>query len=391
MTSPVDTSVKYFHSGMLDAPVLGASAGSLLAVLDACLVNGFGLKTTTSATVVSGVATLNITGGHAFEKDTVIIVSGATPSSLNGEQKVTSKTSGSVSFNTAESDVTPTGTITVKLAPAGWEKPFSKTNVNTYKPLDITSTGNILRVDDTNSYNGRITAFTAMTDVDTGDDQYPSNSQLSGGAYWSKSSGGTNIQWRVVASGKHLFFIVRPNPASNYDYHTFHFGDMVSVREGSNYDCVLQGAAVDASTGTLYDSDFLYKTSNAESLGVFSPKSYTGVGGAIRLGRSFTSLGVTPANNSYSGKVIENRYPNPVDGGIHLVPLNLFEVAAQAVRGHVAGLYCIPQNVPAGQLDNGSVIEGSLSGVSKKFLCLGGSAPWYNYAVAAIDITGPWG
>ena len=39
------TSVKYFHSELPGAPVLSGTAGSRIAVLDACLVNGWGLLT----------------------------------------------------------------------------------------------------------------------------------------------------------------------------------------------------------------------------------------------------------------------------------------------------------------------------------------------------------
>lgn len=38
-----DTSVKYLHSAMPGAPVLSGTAGSLISVLDACLVNGLSL------------------------------------------------------------------------------------------------------------------------------------------------------------------------------------------------------------------------------------------------------------------------------------------------------------------------------------------------------------
>lgn len=50
----MSTAVKFFHSEMPSAPVLSGTAGSLLAILDACLVNGWGLMTATSVVVSGG-------------------------------------------------------------------------------------------------------------------------------------------------------------------------------------------------------------------------------------------------------------------------------------------------------------------------------------------------
>ena len=47
------TTVKHFHSAMSGAPVLNGTAGSLIAVLDACLQDGFGLKAASGITVAS--------------------------------------------------------------------------------------------------------------------------------------------------------------------------------------------------------------------------------------------------------------------------------------------------------------------------------------------------
>ena len=39
---PTDTTVKFYNSSMPGAPVLSGSAGAMLAVLQACLVDGWG-------------------------------------------------------------------------------------------------------------------------------------------------------------------------------------------------------------------------------------------------------------------------------------------------------------------------------------------------------------
>ena len=62
MVSPVDTSVKWARSTMPGAPVLTRAAGSLIGLLDALLVNGWGQQTATSVVVAGGVATATGSG-----------------------------------------------------------------------------------------------------------------------------------------------------------------------------------------------------------------------------------------------------------------------------------------------------------------------------------------
>jgi hypothetical protein len=50
---------------MVGAPTLNGTAGSLIAVLDAFLVNGFATKAVDSAQVTSGVCRMAITGASA--------------------------------------------------------------------------------------------------------------------------------------------------------------------------------------------------------------------------------------------------------------------------------------------------------------------------------------
>jgi len=50
---PADTTVKVFHSGMTGAPSLSGTAGALIAVLDALLINGFGANNLDSLVIAS--------------------------------------------------------------------------------------------------------------------------------------------------------------------------------------------------------------------------------------------------------------------------------------------------------------------------------------------------
>jgi hypothetical protein len=124
--------VKYFHSNMPGAPVLSGTAGALIAILDACLKDGFGLKTVDSLVIAGGVATMTISTGMTFEQDAVVQVAGITggAAALNGDRRLLSIAGNTATFDaTGVSDQTATGSITAKVSPLGWAKPFTGTNV----------------------------------------------------------------------------------------------------------------------------------------------------------------------------------------------------------------------------------------------------------------------
>ena len=118
----MSTSVKFFHSEMPDAPKLPGIVGSMIAVLDACLVNGWGLLAAQSASVAGEVCTLSFATGHAFEVDTVALVAGAAVAEINGEQRVSEAGTNLVRFPApGVADGPVGGAVTIKIAPAGWE------------------------------------------------------------------------------------------------------------------------------------------------------------------------------------------------------------------------------------------------------------------------------
>ena len=61
--------VKWMHNGMAGAPVLTNNWGSLTALLDALLVNGFNLKPVLEITRDGDTATARIGSGHGFMVD----------------------------------------------------------------------------------------------------------------------------------------------------------------------------------------------------------------------------------------------------------------------------------------------------------------------------------
>ena len=92
--------VKYIHNAMRGAPQLSGTAGTLIAVLDAFLLTGFGQVTALSVNVAGGIATATLQSGQSFDKDCIVLVEGATPAALNGEARVISTSSTSITWAT---------------------------------------------------------------------------------------------------------------------------------------------------------------------------------------------------------------------------------------------------------------------------------------------------
>lgn len=389
MTSPVDTSVKYFHSAMPGAPVLSGTAGAHLAVLDACLVTGFGLKSVDSLVVANNVATLNISTGHSFEVGTVALVAGATPDTLNGEQKITAITASTAAFaTTGVADMTATGTITAKVASAGWSKIFSGVNKAAYKSADVTSTMNVLRVDDTATTAMRASGYESMSDIDTGLGQYPTNAQVTGGLYWSKSdtANATARSWFVCVDSKTMY-IGRNVSASIPFMEIGMFGDPVFNRPtGDPYGCTILGPTANRSQGAAAtDAQLCY----AAAAGGYSARSYTGLGSSIGVGRSFPSS-VGSTSGTYSGNVSGGgTIPNPIDGGIYMSPLLYTE--STSLRGSFPGVFCSPQLIIQGTYSTGDKIVGvnGLPGRTLRAACSSNGA-WSVVFTCFFDTTGPW-
>lgn len=389
-----DTTVKYLHSGMTGAPVMSGTAGSLIAVLDACLVNGFGLVTADSMVIAGNVATINrAAGGLPGEVGSVITVAGSTVSGgvLNGEQKLTAVTGTSVSFaTTGIANQTATGTITAKMAPAGWAKTFAGTNLAAYKPTDVTATGCLLRVDDTAAQFSRVVGYEAMSDINTGTAPFPTSTQRSGGSYWSKSGTANTLakNWMIVSDGK-LFYFAREYWAAALGSHELTvFGDFLPTKSGDAFACVMTAMATDTSTGTPAVTNQYWYSDSTNAAEFYCPRSYTGIGTPVQMRRAMPAP-FAPSSQWVSGQLANGTpYPNPTDGGLYVTSHHLTESVSLALRGQSPGFYGCPQLVPNGQFAARDSVIG-VSGLTGRTLkALTCNTP--TFGVAFFDVTGPW-
>lgn len=389
-----DTSVKFLHSAMAGAPSLsGANGGAaLIALLDACLVNGFGSGAIDSIVVASGIATVTRSAGHPMEVGSVSLIAGVTPAGLNGEKKVLSvPTPTTYTFDaTGISDQTATGTPTHKLAPLGWTS-IGSGSVKAYKATDVTGTGCYLRVDDsgtTTANYARVVGYESMSDVNTGTGAFPTAAQMSGGLYWPKSSAvdATTRPWILAGDGRLFYLMVAYSGTTSASFASCSvFGDFLSNKSPDAYGCLVNGfnSSGFGTSGANPAFDYDGGDTGTSATALYLARSYTGLGSAVLARKAFPILfgGSTTVRSGAAGLP----FPNFADGGLYVAQHFLAENATTVYRGLSPGFFCSQQNVGASVFSNRDSVTG-VTGLAGRTL----KAINSNSGVFFIDATGPW-
>ncbi len=383
----------FLHNLQSGAPQLDGLAGSLIGILDACLVTGFGLQTAT-VNVASGIATLTTPSGHGFELHQVVEVAGATPSGLNGRQRVLSRTTTAITFDaTGIADGAATGSITVKLAPAGWSKVYSGTNKAAYRSNNVSGSQTYLRVDDTAGRNARVVGYETMSDIDTGEGLFPTAAQLSGGGWWPKSNSATSAAraWTVVANDRTVYLHTGCGDSAGSSGSVWGFGDFASYKVSDAYACCIFCASSDVSTDDGNNQLGAIETARpAFDNWAYLQRSFAGFSGAV-FARQLPESYLLRANSaSGAGYGAVTTFPNGPDSGLVLSRKALFEPSV-CLRGVLAGAYLTPQNCHANYSRN-TLQDGSGDLAGRKLLAVkcGLVAGTSSQGVMFFDVTGPW-
>ncbi len=430
-----DTSVRYFHSYMAGAPQLSANAGTLAAVLDAVLVDGFGLVSVSQIVVAAEVATATVPSNN-FGRLQVVRMEGSSTEALNGDKRVTSAVGNTFSFDaTGVADGTYTaGTMTAKRAPLGWSLPFTDTNKRMYRSLNVLSNGIMLRLDDTNTFNGwnmfanvagsyRSMSHMTMAWDATSIGAYSGHNSLS---FWVKSNvstGASSRPWVIVGDDRGFYINIlsdsgyssgrleyfgeiasptRPNDAFATILTSYDQGNVMPYTSGSStasapgLNAAVTGSSLfnlglisQESGGTAYycDSRMIAKSHNQlnNTYRVFFVGS---------MGPSYASSGVVFNASGYAGLP----YPNAPDAGVYIAE-NVYVVENGAgIRGTLPGYAQCLQTRPFGVWL--SIVENMPGAPGRIFMTTQGNAAGngalntaglttYNGEVW-LDILGPW-
>jgi hypothetical protein len=345
---------------------MSGTIGAAIAVLDACLQNGYGQVTLDSVIIAANVATATKAAGHGFtaagETHPVIRIAGATSSLLNGDYRITILSTTQFTFTTSGlADQLASGTITAKRAPAGFTKVFTGTNLAAYRSDDLTGTRLYLRLDDTGTTQATAIIYEVMTGITTGTGLAPTTGNVIVGK--SASADNTARPWRLIADSKMLYLFI--NRTSGWTGGLC-FGDINTYRSGDAYHCYICGGR--------YASDGLWLSAiHGETTSCYLSRAYTQCGSAIASSR------YSHRRCDYSG-VNGQESPNLVDNSVHLWPIEAWESNTRA-RGLMPGLYCPIHN----SLPNDGVIINNVPGIGTVLI-----QNCYDNHRFGINITGPW-
>lgn len=382
------TNVKFFRFDDTGAPAqIAQTAGQMLAILDAILINGYNSKTITITRNLE-VATASCVG-HGFRDGACLLIAGANESGYNGEKYITRIDADTFTFPVSALLASPaTGTITAKVAPAGWTKPFTGTNKAVYRQ----GSGNMryMRINDATSgqgtaQSGRIMGFESMTDVDAGSGQFPAQTQVPDGLYFYRSSDSNARNWMAVATDRHLFMWVNNNGNTNGTYCTaWYFGDLKPRNPADPYATMIIAPTNNGSDHGRFTTQAQVRN-GAGVLGHYFPRSYTGVGNAV-LAAKFGDCSFDSSTSGYIGAV-GAAYPNPADGSLLMAPVTAFEPLTYCIRGMIPGLWAPLHGYALNQHDTLSG-TGDLAG--KSFMCLFSSYSSLAFGQFLLETSNTW-
>lgn len=325
--------VKYFRSAQSGAPVLSGTKGTMISVLDACLISGFNLKPITNLTWAEGVAKVTIDGGHGYLEDDIVLVEGAEQPGYNGEHRIRVLSPTQFTWLLPDDPLASpaTGSLTVKIAPIGWDKVFAATNKAVYRSRRPEGTGYLLRVNhDSDTRYARVRGFLSMTDVDTGLEPFPTTGVNEGGLHWA-ASGYANTsarEWSLIGDAGMFFLLVRSH--DSYGIAFYGFGDISTYKPGDAHHCILMGQ--EANDPYYAYAGFANGNMRADT-GRYIAKRYFQVGGT----RSFIMSGSAMSGSFGRGLP----FPSPIDNAVHFYRV---QVQDDSVRGDMPGvIQCIEE------------------------------------------------
>ncbi|GAA4493189.1 hypothetical protein [Pseudaeromonas paramecii] len=398
-------SVKWYSSAMQGAPLLSSGSGgaahtvpqgSLIALLKAILVTGFGVQALGSAVYDSQAATITLTlsSGHAYLKDSIIEVSGANEAGFNGEFRVQSTTTNTVVVgleNGTPGAAAATGDLAIKIPGLGWEVLFE--DAANYKIIfgrtDENATPIKLMVDNSawtnwNAYSGhlaKVAMVEDVTDINTYTTVYEHR--------WPCSHNYAVPEWQAVGDSLLLYFMPAYGMGGTSNYKTralFAFGDINSVRPGDQYHCLLISYSQTSNTNywnntatSIYNDALLFSNANYKTMA----RSHHQLPGAV-----------SALWRGLSGAFGEGMsFPNPADNGFYVSTEPVPVHDNLSYRGSLPGVvvpYASPIAFDKTHLNN---LPGLPDKLIRLLLCnnqtAAGSGTDYRRLIG-FDIKGPW-
>lgn len=406
------TTTRNYQSTDGGAPVLTGQNSKMIDLLDAVLVNGYNTQTIT-ITRSGDTATAACTA-HGYVVDQVVLISGATPSAYNGEFRVLTAAANDFTFEVLGTPTTPaTGTISCKVAPAGWTKPYTGTDKAAFRnSLAAGGSGMYLRVlDDASATGGARDAkawvYSAMSDVDTGSDITPGAGQMANGVFFRKSStaDSTARPWRIWADELTCYVWVEPVTSGTFttqQNYLYGFGDFTTILGSDGYNFFIAGNTTTAASTAQQDGSHIgYAAAwvsstwapKTDPTGLYCPKRYQQDTGPIAISSWALSFngGASLSGFAYGTANSPTAWPDPGSG---LKTFSaMYVVEPNCIRGQFRGLYApygdVLATAPAATARETSIVglpagaaldvvrnDISISNSKRGFLAIEALLPW---------------
>lgn len=381
--------VRYYDSEMTGAPAPGLyGAGKMIALLDACLVNGFNLHPVEQIVVAAGVATATTSDEHGFRDYTVIRVVGCAEPALNGDWKSDVVAGTTFSWTTTVADGVYGGTMSAKTAPLGWTKEFSGTNVAVYRPKD--GVRHYFRIDDSYASSTLMSGYIEKSDSSVaGVGKFPELVDYD----LFKQTDDRAVRWFLAGDGAAVYLINAPlglagdTVTTQYgDFYIRGWGEIVSYIPGDQY-------------GSFVSS--LVQGANYNYSAAWPGITYPGTDGGMTICKNSAGTsadGVRVVGSAFVGgwgssaaAMIEGL--NPADSAMLFhYPVAVQEATSLSVRGEMPGLWQ-PINRVFSKRNTIETVDGRrilLKQVGDAGKVGSSYSPSNGSGLIGIDITGPW-
>lgn len=397
--------VHYFDSSQYGAPTLNATMGSLIALLDACLVNGFGTLEVVSLRISENTATVETSQPHLFKDGQYLSIQGANEAELNGDFPVRVLGANLFSYpvygaTTAEG----TGTITVKRPGANWEKVFSGLNEAVYRSkegirpflhvIDNASTGAGTREASWRGYRDMESLTAGFTEP------FPTPARRPTGimVYKTGSANALPQPWILIADSRAFYLMCQVDSANNNtrlptgaSWPMWHaFGELAHpFMEVDPYCCFIAGNANANAIGDRHQDNGVFYPSSRKNSGESGSSAWLmrGIAGTPGAPVQYANMGHCWDENAI-GEAACFAYPHRTDNGMMITPIRA--VSEGALRGYMPGFYESMHGDITGSVPFGSIIDGEFIGMEgRKFIVVTGRR-YTSVGAAFFDITGPW-
>jgi hypothetical protein len=195
--------------------------------------------------------------------------------------------------------------------------------------------------------------------------------------------------WQVYADSYTMYaFFMTGDIATYSGYFTIWFGDVYSLKGVTDeYRCMIHGRQIvnSAAAGSTSDNTDMVGNLNVNTSngnGMYMARSFSGVGTGITVNKLGDGSKYGVSIGTMVAAVGTGTAPNPADNSFSIAPLTIWEHATLAIRGRVRGLWYWGH--PLTTLTDGQVISGSNSQVGKLFKKIG---PGVNSGMWLVEIS----